>query len=188
MTKAILVVGAGPLTTQVEQQFNQAQLNVITKQTQLTDPTLPAAVPDQLAAVVITAGPQDVDLVVDAIVTALQQQRVSVERWILVSAAGIDDEVEGQLEYPGVSDVAEYLREQRYAIKIIDETELSYTIIRPGTLVAQQQGVAQFFNEGQPVPAGVVSYETIANVIAAAVAGKYQNQSIAVIETERESV
>ncbi|USS85982.1 SDR family oxidoreductase [Fructilactobacillus cliffordii] len=185
MTDSILVVGNGPLTTDVKHQLD-ATNHVIIKQEQLTEADTYAQLPPQLAAVVVTAGPNDVDLVVEAVDAVLQRQRVMVQRWILVSAAGIDGEVQGSLKYPGVTNVAEYLREQRYAIKLIDETELPYLIIRPGRLVAEKQSPAQLFNEGESVPAGVVSYETISNLIKAGLQGKYQNQSIAVIETAEE--
>ncbi|USS93270.1 SDR family oxidoreductase [Fructilactobacillus ixorae] len=188
MTDTILLVGRGPLTDYVQDHLQTDQTKLLTKRHQLTTATAYTALPPHLAAVVVTAGPADVDLVVTELATALQRAHVEVQRWVFVSAAGVNGEVRGNLEYPGVTDVREYFREQRYASKIIDETELPYTIFRPGRLVARRQGSPHLFNEGEPVPTGVVSYETITALIAAAIGGKYANQSLAVVETETEAL
>ncbi|WP_413628043.1 NAD(P)-binding oxidoreductase [Fructilactobacillus vespulae] len=144
-----------------------------------------ANLPSDLAMLVSFVGPMDTDLIMEAFFAAVRAQKIKLERIIMVSTAGIDNEVEGTFPYPGVSDVAEYLRQQRYAIKVIDEEELPYTIIRPVEMVSKPSGNPMVIEEGNPVPAGQVSYQTVAATIAEAVnTDRYKNQSIAVLDKE----
>ncbi|HBF74185.1 MAG TPA: saccharopine dehydrogenase, partial [Lactobacillus sp.] len=58
----------------------------------------------------------DVDWKLEAVFTALRQQHQSV-RTVMRSVVGIDQEVDGTLTYPGITDVKEFLKQQRYGIK-----------------------------------------------------------------------
>jgi len=99
----------------------------------------------------------------------------------MLSTAGVDHEVTGDLTYPGIDDVAEYLNQQRYAAKLVDEAEFPYTILRPVTLTAGPKATATVVDEGQPVPAGSVSRETVASVaVDLLVNGGHDYQSLAI--------
>ncbi|WP_429971743.1 NAD(P)H-binding protein [Fructilactobacillus sp. Tb1] len=141
--------------------------------------------PKDLTIMASFVGPMDVDLVMEAFFDAVRHQHIKLEKTIMVSTAGIDNEVDGELDYPGVTDVTEYLREQRYAIKIIDEEEIPYTIFRPVNVINSKAGTPKLINEGEKVPVGNVSHETIAKFVVAAITeNKFKNQSIALIETK----
>ncbi|GAX01665.1 NAD(P)H-binding protein [Secundilactobacillus silagei] len=123
----------------------------------------------------------DVDWKLEAVFAALRQQQQSV-RTVMRSVAGIDKEVTGPLTYPGITDVAEFLKQQRYGIKIVDEAEMPYTVLRP--IIDAQKGVTpvQLINEGQPVPVKSVSDAAFAQVVVDEIQnGTHINQSIAVV-------
>ncbi len=123
----------------------------------------------------------DVDWKLEAVFTALRKQQQTV-RTVMRSVAGIDQEVDGTLTYPGITDVKEFLKQQRYGIKIVDEAEMPYTVFRP--IIDDQTGSAQvqLINEGQPVPVKPVSAAAFAQVVFDEIQnGTHVNQSIAVI-------
>lgn len=122
----------------------------------------------------------DVDWKLEAVFEALRQQQQQV-RTVMRAVAGIDQEVTTPLEYPGIDDVTEYLKQQRYAVKIIDEAEMPYTILRP--IVAKQgTDAVQLINEGLPVPNQPIDEQALANVaVDELVNGRHINQSIAVV-------
>jgi uncharacterized protein YbjT (DUF2867 family) len=72
--------------------------------------------------------------------------------------------VTGDLVYPEITDVKEYLNQQRYAAKLVDEAEFPYTILRPVTLSDEANRAPQIIKEGAAVPAGTVPRETVAQV------------------------
>ena len=129
-------------------------------------------------------GPMNVDLDFEALFDAIDQVRPPLKRFLMLSHAGVDHEVHGPLEYPGVSNLKEYFNEQRYAAKVVDESELPYTILRPVTLVKQPARRApQLIEEGRPVPSGHVSVQSVARVALAVILKRqYLNQSIAIID------
>ncbi|WP_255552514.1 NAD(P)H-binding protein [Lactobacillus sp. Sy-1] len=129
-------------------------------------------------------GPMDVDLAFEGLFDAIRSSQVKIEDFVMLSTAGIDNEVEGTMKYPDdVKDVDEYLKQQRYAIKVVDEAEIPYTILRPATLVYQAEGELQIYDEGQPMPAGIVSRETVAQVAVSAITShQYVNQSIGLVQ------
>ncbi|KRN13204.1 saccharopine dehydrogenase related protein [Fructilactobacillus fructivorans] len=132
-------------------------------------------------------GPLDVDLDMEALFSVIYSGRLNPARIIFLSAAGIDKEVDGELDYPGVDDVSEFLKQQQYAIKVIDESEIPYTIFRLVNVVNTKHNDGHTIEEGQPVPVGIVSHETIAHfVIDAIVNGSFKNQSQALVEERSE--
>ncbi|WP_395319672.1 NAD(P)-binding oxidoreductase [Fructilactobacillus frigidiflavus] len=185
MMKSIVLIGNNKIEKLVAQRLQgQFELTEITEG-DLTKAATYQHLPTNLAMMISLAGPMDVDLVMDAFFSAARQQQLKLERVVMLSTAGIDNEVTGKLKYPGVKDVTEYLREQRYAIKMIDEEEIPYTIFRPVNVINEKTGNPVVINEGEKVPVGNVSRETIANFIVQAIqANQYQNQSIALIETK----
>lgn len=106
----------------------------------------------------------DVDLAFEALFDAQYHQRLTLTRFVMLSTAGVDQEVTGDLDYPGITDVKEYLNQQRYAAKLVDEAEFPYTILRPVTLSDDAKRDPQIIKEGAAVPAGTVPRETVAQV------------------------
>ncbi|GAW99991.1 NAD(P)H-binding protein [Secundilactobacillus mixtipabuli] len=123
----------------------------------------------------------DVDWKLEAVFTALRKQQQTV-RTVMRSVAGIDQEVDGPLTYAGITDVKEFLKQQRYGIKIVDEAEMPYTVLRP--IIDDEIGSTQvqLINEGQPVPVKPVSAAAFAQVVVDEIQnGTHVNQSIAVV-------
>jgi len=125
----------------------------------------------------------DVDLAFEALFDAQYHQRLQLTRFVMLSTAGVDQEVTGDLTYPGIDNVKEYLNQQRYAAKLVDEAEFPYTILRPVTLTAEAGTKPQIIKEGEPVPAGNVSRETVAQVAVDLLQnGGYDYQSLAICQ------
>lgn len=183
--KTIALIGNNQIEELVAQQLHN-RFNVIEiTNGDFTKEETYQKLPENLAMMISLVGPMDVDLVMEVFFSAIRKQHLKLERVLMLSTAGIDNEVAGTLKYPGVNDVTEYLREQRYAIKVIDEEEIPYTIFRPVNVINERVGTPVVINEGKKVPAGNVSRETVADFIVQAVqTNQYQNQSIALIETE----
>ena len=123
----------------------------------------------------------DVDWKLEAVFEALRQQRQSV-RTVMRSVAGVDDELTGELIYPGIDDPKTYLKQQRYGIKIVDEAELPYTVLRPVLDNVAGSDQVQLINEGEPVPVRPVTEAALAQVVVdELVSATHVNQSLAVI-------
>lgn len=123
----------------------------------------------------------DVDLAFEALFDAQYHQQLPLTRFVMLSTAGVDNEVTGDLDFTGIADVKEYLNQQRYAAKLVDEAEFPYTILRPVTLTATPATEPQIIAEGATVPAGHVSRETVATVATSIlVKGGYDYQSLAI--------
>ncbi|MTV81380.1 NAD(P)H-binding protein [Secundilactobacillus folii] len=122
----------------------------------------------------------DVDWKLEAVFEALRRQRQQV-RTVMRSVAGIDHELTGKWTYAGIDDSASFLKQQRYAIKIVDEAEMPYTVLRP-LISAKGDTAYQLVNEGQPVAVKPVTPETYAKVAAGEILdGTHVNQSIAIV-------
>ncbi|WP_143463831.1 NAD(P)-binding oxidoreductase [Levilactobacillus enshiensis] len=106
----------------------------------------------------------DVDLAFEALFDAQYHNQLKLTRFVMLSTAGVDHEVTGEMSYPGITDVKEYLNQQRYAAKLVDEAEFPYTILRPVTLTTDIAQTPQIIKEGEPVPSGTVSQATVAKV------------------------
>ncbi|UQS87197.1 SDR family oxidoreductase [Nicoliella spurrieriana] len=133
-------------------------------------------------------GPLDVDIAFEGLFDAIRASEVTLTNFVMISTAGIDNEVTGTLQFPaGVSDVNEYLKQQRYAIKVVDEAEIPYTVIRPVTVVDQVAGPVKVYDEGEKMPTGFVSRETVARVaVQSAVEHQYVNQSIGLFQNKKD--
>lgn len=123
----------------------------------------------------------DVDWKLEAVFEALRQRRQSV-RTVMRSVAGVDDELTGELTYPGIDDPKTYLKQQRYGIKIVDEAELPYTVLRPVLDNVAGSNQVQLINEGEPVLVRPVTEAALAQVVVdELVSAAHVNQSLAVI-------
>ena len=101
----------------------------------------------------------------------------------MLSTAGIDNELTEEVTYPDVDNNKEYLNQQRYAVKLVDEYEIPYTILRPVEIVDEQTGELDVIDEGISMQYGRVSADNVANTAVKVV--EYQqfiNQSIGLIE------
>lgn len=178
-----LILGATPIGVAVARQLvNQPDTTVRYLHGAMTQ--LPADLADQVTDLTgdlhkaVTYGPalqdrpvvfsaltgMDVDWAFEALFDTQYRQQLPLTRFVMLSTAGVDQEVTGDLEYPGITDVKEYLNQQRYAAKQVDEAEFPYTILRPVTLTDAPAATPKIIAEGQPVPAGTVSRETVARV------------------------
>ena len=159
--------------------------DLATQVTELTgdltqEATYTAALQDQPIIFSALTG-MDVDLAFEALFDAQYHQRLTFQRFVMLSTAGVDQEVTGDLAYPGITDVAEYLKQQRYAAKLVDEAEFPYTILRHVTLADSPLRDPQIIKEGAAVPAGTVSRETVAQVAVSLLqAGGADYQSLAI--------
>ena len=119
----------------------------------------------------------------EAIVEALDQVNPSLQQFVMLSTAGIDNELLGTVVYPGVENNKEYLNQQRYAAKLVDEYEIPYTILRPVRIVDDSVGKLEVIDEGENMDYGEVSADSVAKIAAQVV--EYQqfvNQSVGLIE------
>lgn len=178
-----LILGATPIGVAVARQLvNQPDTTVRYLHGAMTQ--LPADLADQVTDLTgdlhkaVTYGPalqdrpvvfsaltgMDVDWAFEALFDTQYRQQLPLTRFVMLSTAGVDQEVTGDLEYPGITDIKEYLNQQRYAAKQVDEAEFPYTILRPVTLTDAPAATPKIIAEGQPVPAGTVSRETVARV------------------------
>lgn len=178
-----LIIGATPVGQLVAQQLTQLPDTTV-RFLHAPNETLPAELAAQITELQgdltkeATYGPalqdqpvifsalagMDVDLAFEALFDAQYHQRLQLTRFVMLSTAGVDQEVTGTLTYPGITDVKEYLNQQRYAAKLVDEAEFPYTILRPVTLTDAAGTTPKIIKEGSPVPAGTVSRETVVQV------------------------
>ncbi|GLB46035.1 hypothetical protein WR164_00140 [Philodulcilactobacillus myokoensis] len=163
----VLILGDGKLAEQLTHQFDSSdQLNVqrLAKVDFTKKESYQKAL-NQVNVIVSLLGPLDVDLDFEALFDAIREVQPPVKQFVMLSTAGIDHEVNGQLTYPNVSNVKEYLNQQRYAAKVLDESEISYTILRPTQIVKQTSGYLKIIPEGAPVSVGKVSIDSIISII-----------------------
>lgn len=128
-------------------------------------------------------GPHDVDLQISAVIQALDRVNPPLEQFIMLSTAGIDNELTEEVTYPDVDNNREYLNQQRYAVKLVDEYEIPYTILRPVKIIDNLSGELDIIDEGISMQYGHVSADSVANTAAKVVEyGQFINQSIGLIE------
>lgn len=131
----------------------------------------------------IAVGPNDADLYVEALFEAVDEVQPPISDIVMLSYAGVDDELNESVTYAGVKDPQEFIKQQRYAIKIVDESEIAYSIIRMGQLKDQQASDYELFNEGTPMPAKTVSPKAVAKLAyEMLIKQKLMNHSIGIID------
>ncbi|MEE8825286.1 hypothetical protein LASUN_08110 [Lentilactobacillus sunkii] len=112
----------------------------------------------------IAVGPNDADLYLESLFEAIDEVQPPISDIVMLSYAGVDDELDGPVAYAGVKDKQEFIKQQRYAIKIVDESEISYSIIRMSQLKDNQASDYRLFNEGSKMPVGTVSPNAVAKL------------------------
>ncbi|GAF37697.1 NAD(P)-binding oxidoreductase [Lentilactobacillus farraginis] len=128
-------------------------------------------------------GPNDVDLVFEALFDAIDEVGPAIQHFIMLSYAGIDDELTAPMTFPKVANRSEFIKQQRYAAKLVDESEIPYSIIRMGTLTSANQSNYQLYNEGSQMPNGRVSAKNVARLVEMALVNhKLVNQSVGIID------
>lgn len=102
---------------------------------------------------------------------------------VMLSLAGINDEVpQAQLNQWYGAQCEDLILAHQYAVKMIDELEIDYTIVR-SVPVTNQETSLRVTNEGQPVTGTQIGIAKLATVISQACdPTQYRNQSIGVSE------
>ncbi|MBM6585947.1 NAD(P)H-binding protein [Pediococcus acidilactici] len=116
----------------------------------------------------------------ETVVDRLEEQQLQVNKIVFLATAGMDNEIDPT--WIEVQDVKELMLEVKYVAKLVDETELPYTIIRPveAKSEVQNQG-AETTPEGQPIPTAVVSERAVTKLVKQAIlTEEYQNQSVGI--------
>ena len=116
----------------------------------------------------------------ETVVDRLEEQQLQVNKIVFLATAGMDNEIDPT--WIEVQDVRELMLEVKYVAKLVDETELPYTIIRPVEVKSevQNQG-AKITPEGQPITTAVVSERAVTKLVKQAIlTEEYQNQSVGI--------
>lgn len=124
---------------------------------------------DGCDAIVFTAGSgggtgEDKTLLIDldgAVKTMEAAEKVGIKRFILISAIGADQR-ETWNKWEGLKP---YLVAKRYADKLLEQSDLTYTIIRPGTLL-NEPGHGTVTVAGD-VTGGSIPREDVARIVVA---------------------
>ena len=133
----------------------------------------------------IAVGPNDADLYLESLFEAVDEVQPPIADIVMLSYAGVDDELTGSVDYDGVKDQEEFIKQQRYAIKIVDESEIPYSIIRMGQLKDNQVADYELFNEGPKMPVSTVSPQAVAKLAyEMLIEQKLINHSVGIIDQQ----
>lgn len=133
----------------------------------------------------IAVGPNDADLYLESLFEAIDEVQPQITDIVMLSYAGVDDELASPVDYDGVKDQKEFMKQQRYAIKIVDESEIPYSIIRMGQLKDNQVTKYELFNEGTKMPARTVSPRAVAKLAyEMLIEQKFINHSVGIIDQQ----
>ncbi|MBZ3777262.1 NAD(P)H-binding protein [Lentilactobacillus otakiensis] len=133
----------------------------------------------------IAVGPNDADLYLESLFEAVDEVQPPIADIVMLSYAGVDDELTGSVDYDGVKDQEEFIKQQRYAIKIVDESEIPYSIIRMGQLKDNQVADYELFNEGTKMPVSTVSPQAVAKLAyEMLIEQKLINHSVGIIDQQ----
>nr|WP_054656670.1 NAD(P)H-binding protein [Lentilactobacillus otakiensis] len=133
----------------------------------------------------IAVGPNDADLYLESLFEAVDEVQPPIADIVMLSYAGVDDELTGSVDYDGVKDQEEFIKQQRYAIKIVDESEIPYSIIRMGQLKDNQVADYELFNEGTKMPVSTVSPQAVAKLAyEMLIEQKWINHSVGIIDQQ----
>lgn len=128
----------------------------------------------------LAENPRVDDQVFDLI--GLLDQRAKVpEKIVMLSIAGVNDEVDTKKLSSWYGDeYGDLILSYQYAIKMIDELEIPYTIVRAAPQTNDSTSV-KVSNEGSPLQGDLVNVDSLATIIANACSiDQYTNQSIGV--------
>jgi hypothetical protein len=187
LPKVLFIGNQHQLATRVSQQLGATYQTTILTDVAFDKVASYKTVLDDVNIIYSFLGPWDVDLALEALCQALDQANPPLKQFIILSTAGIDREMPDNTIYPGIDNTKEYLNQQRYAVKLVDEYEIPYTVLRPVTIVdTDPVGPLQIVDEGHPMEMGQVSVANVAQVAGKIVQNQcFINQSIGLIETER---
>lgn len=119
------------------------------------------------------------DVEFEPVVDRLEEGRIQVAKIVFLATAGMDNEIAPT--WIGESDVKELMLEVKYVAKLIDETELPYTILRPVEVHNELQNNVEIVPEGQSIKQATVSAKALKKVIEDAIfTDQYLNQSIGI--------
>ena len=121
-----------------------------------------------------------VDQQVQSVVAAIDQAQAKPARIVVWSPAGTaDDATPTQLAKWWGKDWRQIWSSYLYMVKMIDELEYPYTVVRSLPLAAHgPQGV--LYREGEPIKGQTVAIQDVAKTVVAACQGKWPNESIGV--------
>ncbi|WP_137598132.1 NAD(P)H-binding protein [Paucilactobacillus kaifaensis] len=124
-----------------------------------------------------------VDNDVFELVDAIDQRKINPQKIVMLAVAGINDEVEPtQLEQRFGSQYSDTILAYQYAVKMIDELELPYTVIRAAKTIVEPT-TSVISNEGQPILGTQIGERQLALLVAKAVlTDQYLNQSIGIAD------
>lgn len=109
------------------------------------------------------AGGKDIKLQAQAVVEALHNDHV--KRLIWISSLGIYDEVPGKFGEWNKSYLGDYLTNYAAAAKIIEDSDLDYTIIRPAWLTDKDEVDYEKTKKGEDFKGTEVSRKSVAAYI-----------------------
>ena len=119
------------------------------------------------------------DLGVEKLVAAVDANPVAPQKIVMLSPAGTADDADlDQLISWYGANASTLLGDALYAVKMVDELELPYTVIR--TLPVVRQGGGQKLSpEGEPMQGQATNQAVLAHLFGTALqTAQYQNQSI----------
>lgn len=120
----------------------------------------------------------------ETVVDRLEEQTLQVNKIVLLATAGMDAEINPT--WIEVQDLKELLLEVKYVAKLVDETELPYSILRPVEVKNEVQNNDLVITpEGQPMTVKEVGTSAVAKVIERAIlTEEYQNQSVGISQPQ----
>ncbi|MCY9805939.1 NAD(P)H-binding protein [Lentilactobacillus senioris] len=124
---------------------------------------------------------EDIDQNILTVFEVLRSQQQVLDRFILLTEVGVNGELNDQAQL--TAEQREIRWQQQYAIKIIDEEEINYTVIRQSPLTNPGSDKLTIYQEGTPMPQGTVSVTNVAKIsLEALFTEKFVNQSIGLID------
>jgi hypothetical protein len=116
----------------------------------------------------------------EVIVDQIENGTIKVNKIVFLATAGMDNEIDPQ--WLEVQDLKELLLEVKYVAKLVDETELPYTILRPVEVQNEvQEDGFDIIAEGQQITDAKISEDALGQaVLEAIVTNNYINQSIGI--------
>ncbi|WP_054671965.1 NAD(P)H-binding protein [Lentilactobacillus senioris] len=124
---------------------------------------------------------EDIDQNILTVFEVLRSQQQVLDRFVLLTEVGVNGELNDQAQL--TAEQQEIRWQQQYAIKIIDEEEINYTVIRQSPLTRQSTGKLTIYQEGEPMPLGTVSITNVAQISLEAIfTEQFVNQSIGLLD------
>lgn len=124
---------------------------------------------------------ENIDQNILTLFEALHANRQVLKRFILLTDVGVNGELSDQTELTKAQQEIRW--QQQYAIKIVDEEEIDYTIIRQSPLAKTAGEELVIYQEGQSMPKGTVGVSNVVKISLDAIfTDQFVNQSIGLID------